>query len=148
MANQGSDNLYSSINVPGQAQMRREDLLNQPSNIHNPSQGQATNLFQETGTQVKNMAQGAAGSAVNMARGAASGAANMAQGAADAVKNTLGMNPPHNTTDTTDGNYLNQPGTINFDDDFPNSTTSSIPGNTNLDGLNYPTNPNNPSTGI
>ncbi|XP_055828644.1 uncharacterized protein LOC129896716 [Solanum dulcamara] len=138
MAYQGSDNLHSSIQVPGQAQMRREELLNQPSDIHNPSQGQATNLLQETGTQVKNMAQGAAGSAVNMARGVATGAAHMAQGAADAVKNTLGMNPPHNTS----GNYFNQPGIINFDDDFPNSTTT-IPGDTN-----NPINPHNPNTGI
>ncbi|XP_049367570.1 uncharacterized protein LOC125832463 [Solanum verrucosum] len=137
MANRGSDNFHSSIQVPGQAQMRREDLLNQPSDIHN--QSQATNLLQETGTQVKNMAQGAAGSAVNIARGAATGAANMAQGAADAVKNTLGMNPPHNTSSD---NYLNQPGTINFDDDFPTSTTT-LPGNTN-----YPINPHNPNTGI
>ncbi|KAK4735626.1 hypothetical protein R3W88_009887 [Solanum pinnatisectum] len=142
MANQGSDNFHSSIQVPGQAQMRREDLLNQPSDIHNQSQSQATNLLQETGTQVKNMAQGAAGSAVNIARGAATGAANMAQGAADAVKNTLGMNPPHNTSNTSSGNYLNQPGTINFDDDFPTSTTT-LPGNTN-----YPINPHNPNTGI
>ncbi|WMV21845.1 hypothetical protein MTR67_015230 [Solanum verrucosum] len=158
MANRGSDNFHSSIQVPGQAQMRREDLLNQPSDIHN--QSQATNLLQEvttisiklknrihcefyycfqTGTQVKNMAQGAAGSAVNIARGAATGAANMAQGAADAVKNTLGMNPPHNTSSD---NYLNQRGTINFDDDFPTSTTT-LPGNTN-----YPINPHNPNTGI
>lgn len=96
----------------------------------------------QTGTQVKNMAQGAAGSAVNMARGAATGAAHMAQGAADAVKNTLGMNPPHNTSDTSSGNYFNQPGIINFDDDFPNSTTTH-PGDTN-----YPINPHNPNTGI
>ncbi|KAJ8553642.1 hypothetical protein K7X08_024320 [Anisodus acutangulus] len=128
--------------------MTREDWLNQPSDIHNQSQGQATNLLQETGTQVKNMAQGAAGSAVNMARGAATGAAHIAQGAADAVKNTLGMNPPHNTSDNAGGNYFNQSGTINFNDDFPNSNTS-VPGDTNYpSGLNYPTNPSNPSTGI
>ncbi|KAJ8536242.1 hypothetical protein K7X08_034643 [Anisodus acutangulus] len=155
MANQGSDNLHGSIQVPGQAQMIREDWLNQPSDINNQSQGQATNLLQEAGAQVKNMAQGAAGmaqgaagSAVNMAQGAATGAAHMAQGAADAVKNTLGMNPPHNTSDNAGGNYFNQPGTINFNDDFPNSNTS-VPGDTNYAGsLNYPTNPSNPSTGI
>ncbi|TMW82766.1 hypothetical protein EJD97_004988 [Solanum chilense] len=140
MAHQGSDNFHSSIQVPGQAQMRREDLLNQPSDIHN--QSQSPNLLQETGTQVKNMAQGAAGSAVNMARGAATGAANMAHNAADAVKNTLGMNHPHNTSNISSDNYLNQPGTINFDDDFPTSTTT-LPANTN-----YPVNPHNPNTGI
>ncbi|CAN4088481.1 unnamed protein product [Withania somnifera] len=134
MANQGSDNLHSNIHVPGQAQMRREDSVNQPSDIH------STSFFQETGTQVKNIAQGAAGSAVNMARGAATGTAHMVQGAADAVKNTLGMNPPNNSTNDT--NYLNHPGTINFDDDFPNSTT------TLHGGFNSATNAQNPSTGI
>ncbi|MCD9560383.1 hypothetical protein HAX54_019009 [Datura stramonium] len=155
MANQGSDNFHSSIHVPGQAQMIREDWSNQPSDTHSQSQGHS--ILQETGTQVKNIAQGAAGmaqeaagSAVNMARGAATGAAHMAQGAADAVKNTLGMNHPHNTTETTaGGNYFNQPGTINFNDDFPTSNPS-VPGDIDyLGGFNYPTNhPNNPSTGI
>ncbi|XP_016470991.2 uncharacterized protein LOC107793208 [Nicotiana tabacum] len=152
MASQGRDNLHS-IQIPGQAQMRREDMVNQPSDIHN--QGQTTNLLQETGTKVKNiahgaadMAQGAAGSAVNMARGAATGAANMAHGAAGAVKNTLGINPDsHNTTDTaTGGNYFNHPGSINYNDA---NTNTSVPGDTNYPGsLNFPTNSINPSTGI
>ncbi|XP_022843647.1 uncharacterized protein LOC111367120 [Olea europaea var. sylvestris] len=82
--------------------MRRDDLLNQPCDIHN--QGQGTNFLKDTRLQVKNMAQGAtdigkgaAQGAINLARGTATGAANIAFGAADAMKNTLGMNPADNT---------------------------------------------------
>ncbi|KAL2539292.1 Uncharacterized protein Adt_00270 [Abeliophyllum distichum] len=112
MASQGPNNTHNAAIVPGQAQMRRDDLLNQQSDIHN--QGQGTNYLGDTGMQVKNMAQGAADigkgaaqgaadigkgaaqGAVNLARGAAAGASNMAHGAAGAVKNTLGMNPADN----------------------------------------------------
>ncbi|CAA2996978.1 Hypothetical predicted protein [Olea europaea subsp. europaea] len=82
--------------------MRRDDLLNQPSDIHN--QGQGTNFLKDVILQVKNMAQGAtdigkgaAQGAMNLARGTATGAANIAFGATDAMKNTLGMNPADNT---------------------------------------------------
>ncbi|XP_059644720.1 uncharacterized protein LOC132286404 [Cornus florida] len=87
--------------VPGQAQMQRDGLVNQPSDTQN--QGQENNFLQQTGDSVKNMAQGAttiAQGAVqgvsNVAQGTALGAANIAQGAADAVKNTLGKNSPDN----------------------------------------------------
>ncbi|XP_057766344.1 uncharacterized protein LOC131006321 [Salvia miltiorrhiza] len=93
MANQGHPgNTYNAEQDTNQAQMRRRDLVDQPSDIH--SQGQATKLLQESGAQAKD----AAHTAVNMAKGAAVGAANMAQGAAEVVKNTLGMN-----TNTTGG---------------------------------------------
>ncbi|XP_059312376.1 uncharacterized protein LOC132598664 [Lycium barbarum] len=120
MASHGNDNLFSSNQVPGQTQMRRDGS-------DAPNQGQG--FLQETGTQVKNMAQGAADmgkgaaqGAVSVARGAALGAANIAQGAADAVKNTVGTNnPPHhdNTGSATTG------GIPNYLDEFPKNNPTN-----------------------
>ncbi|KAK4375450.1 hypothetical protein RND71_006127 [Anisodus tanguticus] len=117
MASHGNDNLFSSNQVPGQAQMRRDG--SDGSDIHNQNQG----FLQETGTQVKNMAQGAADigkgaaqGAVSVVRGAALGAANIAQGAADAVKNTVGTNnPPHDNTG----------GIPNYLDEFPKNNPTN-----------------------
>ncbi|KAI3469979.1 hypothetical protein Pfo_026642 [Paulownia fortunei] len=117
------NNPYNAGQDMSQAQMRRNEYVNQPSDIHN--QGQATNFFQETGTQAKNMAQ----SAVNIAQGAAVGAANMAHGAADTVKNTLGMNAPDDTTTIT-GTTMNHP-----------SSTTGMGGSTYQSTTNYPSNP-------
>ncbi|CAI9767216.1 unnamed protein product [Fraxinus pennsylvanica] len=128
MASQGPNNTHNAAQIPGQAQMRSDDLLNQPSDIHN--QGQGTNILQDTGTQVKNVAQGAvdigkgaAQGAVNLARGAAAGAANMASGAADAVKNTLGMNPADKTGTT------NLPGNMGSAAGSNNPTSKDHPSN-------------------
>ncbi|KAH6770179.1 hypothetical protein C2S52_014982 [Perilla frutescens var. hirtella] len=91
----------SDIHNQGQAtnflqEMRRNDLVDQPSDIHNQAQ---TNFLQESGAQAKNVAQ----NAVGMAKGAAVGAASMAQGAAAAVKNTLGMNASDPTSARSGG---------------------------------------------
>ncbi|KAL3528843.1 hypothetical protein ACH5RR_008165 [Cinchona calisaya] len=146
MAGQGPHNPtsgYSSGPVPGQAQMRRSDLVDQPS--HN--QDHESSFLQETGTQMKNMAQGAAEigkgaalGAVNMARGAAIGAANIAHGAADAVKHTLGMDANANANVTHhDNNTSNLPSHTNTNHpaNCPNNTNCS----SNLgDTTNYPAN--------
>ncbi|GAA0147309.1 hypothetical protein Leryth_023654 [Lithospermum erythrorhizon] len=87
---------------PGQGQLRREDLANQPSDVHtNQNQG----FLQDTGTQMGNMVQGAAdigkgaaATVVSVARGTALGAANIAEGAAHAVKNTIGTENPNATS--------------------------------------------------
>ncbi|KAL2463100.1 uncharacterized protein Fot_54337 [Forsythia ovata] len=160
MASQGPNNTHNAAHVPGQAQIRRDDLLNQPSDIHN--QGQGTNYLEDTGMQVKNMAQGAADigkgaaqGAVNLARGAAAGAANMAHGAAGAVKNTLGMNPADNTATTNrPGNMggaagSNNPTSTNHPSNPADNTataTSNRPGNMGgAAGSNNPTSTNHPS---
>ncbi|KAL3840948.1 hypothetical protein ACJIZ3_025539 [Penstemon smallii] len=127
MASQVPNNTYTS--GQGQTQMRRNDILNQPSDIHNQDQGHS--FLQETGTQVKHMAQGAADAgigaaqgAVNIARGAAIGAANMAYGATDAVKHTLGLDSSDTTTTTTTG-----------------TTNNATSNTTSLGSTTYPTNP-------
>ncbi|XP_073290694.1 uncharacterized protein [Primulina huaijiensis] len=138
MANQGPTNTgYTGHAAAGQPQLRRDDLINQPSNLQN--QGQS-NFLQETGTQVKNMAQGAAEigkgaaqGAVNLAKGAALGAANIAQGAAGAVKNTLGINTPDSaapagTTRTADMN-------------LPADIDTEMGSSTNPSSINHPSNP-------
>ncbi|KAG8369660.1 hypothetical protein BUALT_Bualt14G0036900 [Buddleja alternifolia] len=105
MANQGPNNTYNALQTPGQAQMWRDDNVNQPTDIHN--QGQATNFLQETGTQAKNMAQGA----VNITRGAAARAANIAHEAADAVKDTIWRDAPDTSTIATTTTTVNRPDT-------------------------------------
>ncbi|KAL1542983.1 hypothetical protein AAHA92_20011 [Salvia divinorum] len=96
MANQGHpSSAYDAEHGTDQTQLRKRDLVDQPSDIH--SQGQATNFLQDSGAQAKDAAQ----TALNMAKGAAVGAANMAQGAAEVVKNTLGMNAPKAGNSTT-----------------------------------------------
>ncbi|XP_073024106.1 uncharacterized protein [Primulina eburnea] len=121
----------------GQPQLRRDDLINQPSNLQN--QGQP-NFLQETGTQVKNMAQGAAEigkgaaqGAVNLAMGAAIGAANVAQGAAGAVKNTLGINNPDSEVPTGT--------TRTMDMNLPADIDTEVGGSTNPRGINHPSIP-------
>ncbi|KAL3511863.1 hypothetical protein ACH5RR_024580 [Cinchona calisaya] len=129
MASQGPHNTsgYSS----GQAQMRRNDLVNEDHE---------TNFLQETGTQVKNVAQGAAEigkgaalGAVSMAKGAAIGAANMAQGAADVVKQTFGMDNNTTTTTTTTHSPGNTANYLNLMDDPAEDT-------------HWPSHHNNPNT--
>ncbi|KAL6537595.1 hypothetical protein OROMI_026129 [Orobanche minor] len=153
MENQDTHNLGK---VPGQAQMKREwdDMLKPPSDVHSQSQGQTTNFLQETGTQIKNMAQGAADvgkgaaqGAVTLARGAAVGAANIAQGAAGAVKNTIGINNPNDTT-SSDSSFDNTIGISN--PRGAGTPTQNLMGSKiNVEGLTYPTNDtsdlNNPS---
>ncbi|XP_075521612.1 uncharacterized protein LOC142554823 [Primulina tabacum] len=118
----------------GQPQLRRDDLVNQPSNLQN--QGQP-NFLQETGTQVKNMAQGAAEigkGAVNLAMGAAIGAANVAQGAAGAVKNTLGINNPADSEVPTGT-------TRTMDMNLPADIDTEVGGSTNPRSINHPSIP-------
>ncbi|KZV26107.1 hypothetical protein F511_06033 [Dorcoceras hygrometricum] len=133
MANQGTNTGYTGHSAD-QPQLRRDDLTNQPSNLHNQAQ---SNFLQETGTQVMSMAQGAAEigkgaaqGAVNLAKGAALGAANIAQGAAGAVKNTLGINTPDpsGTACTADTN-------------LPADIDTEIGGSTNPSSINHPINP-------
>ncbi|XP_030525405.1 late embryogenesis abundant protein 1-like [Rhodamnia argentea] len=85
MANQGQDIGYKAGDMIGQAQMKKEECVDQASNQYQAAmdrlsgttpnsgydiKGQASNFLHQTGEQVK----------------------NMAQGAAEAVKSTLGMN--------------------------------------------------------
>ncbi|KAL3735327.1 hypothetical protein ACJRO7_024454 [Eucalyptus globulus] len=85
MANQGQDIGYAAGQMTGQAQLKKEECMDQASNEYQATmdklsgttpnsgydiKGQATNFLQQTGEQVK----------------------SMAHGAAEAVKSTLGMN--------------------------------------------------------
>merc|ERR1712119_277865 len=102
--------------ITGQAQVKKDELLDRASDAAHSAQnsspnltGQATNFLQQTGEQVK----------------------NMAQGAAVAVKNTLGLNTDspnstNNTSNTNTASSISNPS-------YPN-TTSNI------------NNPSNPST--
>ncbi|XP_038713478.1 late embryogenesis abundant protein 29-like [Tripterygium wilfordii] len=103
MASTGHDLSHKAGELSGQAQMKKEEFVNQASNVaqdasnmtsasadhNNPSYtSQATNFLQQTGEQVK----------------------SMAQGAATAVKNTLGMNPDNtNPSSNTTISTANQP---------------------------------------
>ncbi|KAL8522323.1 hypothetical protein ACS0TY_012461 [Phlomoides rotata] len=85
-------------NNAGQSQITRDNMLNEPSDIHSQGQAQQTNFLQETGTHIGNMGhgvteigKGAFLGAATLASGAASGASSVALGAADAIKNTFGL---------------------------------------------------------
>ncbi|KAA8540467.1 hypothetical protein F0562_024614 [Nyssa sinensis] len=116
MEGRGHNFSYQAGEMTGQAQLKKDEMMNQSSNAQNPAQ--STNFLQETGTHVKNMAHGAAdiahgavGGAASIAQGAALGAANIAQGAADAVKNTFGMNNNPNPDPNTNTNHPSKPTT-------------------------------------
>uniref|UniRef100_A0A9I9DSD0 Late embryogenesis abundant protein 1-like n=1 Tax=Cucumis melo TaxID=3656 RepID=A0A9I9DSD0_CUCME len=90
------DNLsHKAGETVGQAQVKKDEMMNQPT-AHDQSatqtasdlKDQAANFLQQTGEQVK----------------------NMAQGAAEAVKNTLGMNTD-NTSNPNSNNPTNNPTT-------------------------------------
>merc|ERR1712183_611504 len=102
--------------IIGQAQVKKDELLDRASDAAHSAQnsssnltGQATNFLQQTGEQVK----------------------NMAQGAAVAVKNTLGWNTdsPNSTNNRSNPNTAS-----NINNPSYPKTTSNI------------NNPSNPST--
>ncbi|XP_027167910.1 late embryogenesis abundant protein 29-like [Coffea eugenioides] len=149
---------YTPAQVPGQAQMRRNDQVDQPN------QDYATNFLQETGSHLKDVAQGAADAgkgavlgAASMARGAAAGAANIAHGAADAVKHTLGLDATGNADNTCNWPSSNHPAAAgNSTTDWPShgAADSNLLGNTNrptsnlADTTNYPANLMDDSTNL
>ncbi|XP_027124537.1 uncharacterized protein [Coffea arabica] len=151
---------YTSAPVPGQAQMRRNDQVDQPSHVQ-PNQDYATNFLQETGSHLKDVAQGAADAgkgavlgAASMARGAAAGAANIAHGAADAVKHTLGLGAADNTSNWPSSNHPAAGGNSTTDWPSHGAADSNLLGNTNrptsnlADTTNYPANLMDDSTNL
>merc|ERR1712226_894084 len=104
--------------ITGQAQVKKDEFLDQASDAAHSAQnsspnltGQATNFFQQTGEQVK----------------------HMAQGAAVAVKNTLGLNTdsPNSTNNRSNTNNPSNPNTAS-----------------NINNASYPNTTSNPSTRI
>ncbi|KAL9368655.1 hypothetical protein Peur_039854 [Populus x canadensis] len=91
MDSRGNDITYNAGELTGQAQAKKDDVMNQCQEGLNQSTqdssytAQASSFLHQTGEQVK----------------------NMAQGAAEAVKNTLGMNTEN--TPTTNTSSLNHP---------------------------------------
>ncbi|KAK4590433.1 hypothetical protein RGQ29_020836 [Quercus rubra] len=122
--------------ITSQAQVKKDELLDQASDAAHSAQnsspnltGQATNFLQQTGEQVK----------------------HMAQGAAVAVKNTLGLNTdsPNSTNYRSNTNSPSNPNTASNINNPSNPNTES-----NIDNPSYPNttsninNPSNPSTRI
>ncbi|KAM3747795.1 hypothetical protein ACB098_05G061700 [Castanea mollissima] len=110
--------------ITGQAQVKKDEFLDQASDAAHSAQnsssnltGQATNFLQQTGEQVK----------------------HMAQGAAVAVKNTLGLNTdsPNSTNYRSNTNSPSNPNTAS---NINSPSNPNIASNTN--------NPSNPSTRI
>ncbi|KAI5602438.1 hypothetical protein POPTR_001G172900v4 [Populus trichocarpa] len=91
MDSRGNDITYNAGELAGQAQAKKDDVMDQCQEGLNQSTqdssytAQASSFLHQTGEQVK----------------------NMAQGAAEAVKNTLGMNTEN--TPTTNTSSLNHP---------------------------------------